>query len=140
MKRFVHIKDNVVFAYGESMTGIIAENVIEVTEDPSSYLNKRYVDGNFLDPQVINYITIDSNSVAVSKDKTYFSSDITEGKDIIVDSLEAIDIGMVWDGTDFNPAPSLIPAANQDIIDEQIRQREAWMQEMKNQEIILSEE
>ena len=140
MKNFVHIKDNVVFAYNESLTDIVGENVVEVSETGSSYLNKRYIDGDFLDPQIINYVTIDSNSIAVSKDKTYFSSDIIEGKDIVVNNLDSVDIGMVWDGTEFKPAPSTVPVANQEVIDEQIRQREAWMQEMKNLETISLED
>ena len=140
MKNFVHIKDNVVFAYNESLTDIVGENVIEVSGDPSSYLNKRYVNGDFLNPELINYITIDSNSIAVSKDKTYFSSDIIEGKDIVVDNVDSVNIGMKWNGTSFEVVSNQPTGNSQEIIDEQIRQREAWMQQMKNQEIISSEE
>jgi hypothetical protein len=140
MRNFLHIKDNVVFAYNESLVEITGENVVEVDSDPSSYLGKRYVNGQFLDSENINYISIDSNSIAVAKNTTLFSSDIVEGKDIVVESLDSVDIGMTWDGQNFYQMSPTLPAVNQELIDEQIRQRDAWAQQLKNEEVIFTEE
>ena len=142
MKTYLYIKDNVVFAYNESQNEIVGENIVEVQDSGAIYLDKRYINGEFLDKQEINYITIDTNNIAFSKNKTLFSSDLLEGKDIVVEDIDSIKIGMTWDGDKFNVTPSSVSVYPNEpgIVEELFRQREEAMQEAKNSEVLTSDE
>jgi len=51
MKHFVQLKDEVVFAFHSSSTevDIPGDNIIQVESDGEKYINQKYVNGSFVD-------------------------------------------------------------------------------------------
>jgi hypothetical protein len=98
MKNFVHLKDDVVFAYHTSDTDvdIPGDNIIEVPSNGESYLLKKYINGEFVDAPEIKYAVLDGDTV-VSIERTYFSSD---AKGPII-SNEDVKILWKWNGSSF---------------------------------------
>lgn len=103
MKHFVQLKDDVVFAFHSSSTeiDIPGDNIIEVQEDGEKFVNKKYVNGEFIDAPVIKYAVMNGNTVE-RIDSTIFSSEV---KGIIVDSNDIQPL-WTWDGTSFS-APTV---------------------------------
>lgn len=101
MKHFVQLKDDVVFAYHSSSTevDIPGDNIIEVDHEGESFLNKKYVNGSFVDAPVIKYAKLDSNNTVVSIHETVFSSDVPSDAKIVDDSVKILS---TWNGTDFS--------------------------------------
>ena len=100
MKHFVHLKDDVVFAYHESSVeeDIPGDNIIEVDHEGINYLKKKYVNGQFVDAPEIRYAKLDSNNTVVKIDSTVFSSDVPESAKVIGSE---VDILWKWNGTSF---------------------------------------
>jgi hypothetical protein len=100
MKYFVHLKDDVAFAYHESSTevDIPGDNIIEVDENVESYLSKKYVNGSFIEAPIIKYAILDNSNTVISIEKTIFSSD-AEGKHIITDPN--VKVLWKWNGSEF---------------------------------------
>lgn len=107
MKYFVHLKDDVVFAYHESSTevDIPGDNIIEVNNNGESYLGKKYVNGQFVDAPEIKYAVLDSDNdnTVIGIEKTIYSSDV-KGP-VISDSN--VKVLWKWNGSNFI-APSAI--------------------------------
>lgn len=101
MKYFVHLKDDVVFAFHQSETEIDVEgdNIIQVDGDGEQYLNKKYSNGSFVDAPVIRYAIIDSNNTVVGIKTTVFASEV--GNNIVIDN-DDVEVLWTWDGTQFN--------------------------------------
>lgn len=101
MKYFVQLKDDVVFAYHQSSTevDIPGDNIIEVDQDGEAFLNKKYVNGSFVDAPVIKYAKLDSNNTVVSISETVFSSDVPADAKVVDDSVKILS---VWNGSSFN--------------------------------------
>jgi hypothetical protein len=101
MKKYVQLKDGVVYAQHESENPVdtSAEHIIEVEEGSESYLLKRYVNGEFLDPQKIKWAVLDSanDDTVISIESTNFSSEV-DGP-IITD--ENVKVLWKWNGTEF---------------------------------------
>lgn len=106
MRYFVQLKDDVVFSYHESSTevDIPGDNIIQVDSDGENYLNKKYVDGSFIDAPTIKYATLDSNNTVVKINSTLFSSDVADSNMIIGPEVQVL---WTWDGTSFN-APATV--------------------------------
>jgi len=113
MKHFVQLKDDVVFAYHSSSTevDIPGDNIIEVDQDGEALLNKKYVNGSFVDAPVIKYATLDSNNTVVAIRETVFSSDVPSSAKIADDSVKILS---VWNGTSFDVPGSVAPIATID--------------------------
>jgi len=107
MKYFVHLKDDVVFAFHESSTevDIPGDNIIEVDHDGKDFLKKKYVNGSFVDAPEIVYVKLDSNNTVISVEKTVFSSDVKDGW--AISNNPDVDVLWKFDGTNFS-APSVI--------------------------------
>jgi hypothetical protein len=109
MKKYVQLKDNVVYAEHESANPVdtSAENVIEVEHGSESYLLKRYVDGQFLEPQKIKWALLDSanDNTVISIQTTNFSSEV-DGP-IITD--ENVKVLWKWNGTEFIAPVTVTP-------------------------------
>jgi hypothetical protein len=109
MKKYVQLKDGVVYAEHESDNPVdtSAENIIEVEEGSESYLLKRYVDGQFLDPQKIKWAVLDSanDNTVISIETTNFSSEV-DGP--IIDD-ENVKVLWKWNGTEFIPPVTVMP-------------------------------
>jgi len=113
MKHFVQLKDDVVFAYHSSSTevDIPGDNIVEVDQDGEALLNKKYVNGSFVDAPVIKYATLDSNNTVVALNETVFSSDVPSSAKIADDSVKILS---VWNGTSFDAPGSVAPIATID--------------------------
>jgi hypothetical protein len=113
MKHFVQLKDDVVFAYHSSSTevDIPGDNIIEVDQDGEAFLNKKYVNGSFVDAPVIKYATLDSNNTVVSLKETFFSSEVPSSAKIADDSVKILS---VWNGTSFDTATVVAPVSTID--------------------------
>jgi len=109
MKKYVQLKDNVVYAEHESENPVdtSADHVIEVEEGSESYLLKRYVNGEFLDPQKIKWAVLDSanDNTVISVESTNFSSEV-DGP-IITD--ENVKVLWKWNGTEFIAPVTVMP-------------------------------
>jgi hypothetical protein len=101
MKEYVHLKDGVVFAHHKTENDVddSSDNVIEVTGDLDSYLNKKYENGTFVTAPELRYAILDGNTV-VGIHKTFFSSDA--GSNILISNPD-VQILWTWNGTNFNP-------------------------------------
>jgi hypothetical protein len=110
MKHFVQLKDEVVFAYHSSSTevDIPGDNIIEVDQDGEALLNKKYVNGSFVDAPVIKYATLDSNNTVVALNETVFSSDVPSSAKIADDSVKILS---VWNVTYFDAPGSVAEVA-----------------------------
>ena len=113
MKHFVQLKDDVVFAYHSSSTevDIPGDNIMEVDQDGEALLNKKYVNGSFVDAPVIKYATLDSNNTVVALNETVFSSDVPSSAKIADDSVKILS---VWNGTSFDTATVVAPVSTID--------------------------
>jgi hypothetical protein len=109
MKKYVQLKDGVVYAEHESENPVdtSAENIIEVEEGSESYLLKRYVDGQFLDPQKIKWAVLDSenDNTVVSIESTNFSSEVN-GPIITNENVKVL---WKWNGTEFIAPVTVTP-------------------------------
>jgi hypothetical protein len=94
MKYFVHLKDDVVFAFHESSTevDIPGDNIIEVDHDGRDFLKKKYVNGSFIDAPEIKYVKLDSSNTVISVEKTVFASDVKDGWEIV----DNLDVDVLW--------------------------------------------
>jgi hypothetical protein len=106
MKYFVQLKDDVVFAYHSSSTevDIPGDNIIEVDENGEALLNKKYVNGSFVDAPVIKYAKLDSNNTVISMGETVFSSEVPSDAKLADDSVKILS---VWNGTSFDTPGSV---------------------------------
>lgn len=106
MNNYVQLKDSVVFAT-LSTAGEILEsaNIIKVDIDPELFVNKKYINGNFVDAPTIKYAIIDTNNnnTVIEIRKTLYESEI------IGPIIENNDVQVLWtwDGENFNP-PAII--------------------------------
>jgi hypothetical protein len=111
MGKYVQLKDGVVFAEHESANPVdtSAAHVIEVEEGSESYLLKRYVDGQFLDPQKIKWAVLDStnDNTVISIESTSFSSEV-DGP-VVTD--ENVKVLWKWNGTEFIAPVTVTPVA-----------------------------
>jgi hypothetical protein len=107
MKHFVQLKDDVVFAYHSSSTevDIPGDNIIEVPEEGTAYLNKKHENGNFVDATLIKYAVLDASNdnTVINIKETYFSSEV-DGP-VVTDSN--VKILWKWNGSEFI-APTVI--------------------------------
>lgn len=97
---FVQLKDDVVFAYHESSTevDIPGDNIIQVESDGEKFLNKKYVNGTFIDAPEIKYAILDNNNRVVGIGKTIFASEV---KDNIIINDPEVDVQWTWNGDNF---------------------------------------
>lgn len=108
MRYFVQLKDDVVFSYHESSTevDVPGDNIIQVESDGEKYLNKKYVNGSFIDAPVIKYATLDSNNTVVKINSTLFSSDVPNNELIVSDEVNIL---WKWDGSNFVSSSQVTP-------------------------------
>lgn len=110
MKYFVHIKDDVVFAWHQSSTevDIPGDNIFEVASADDSVLNKKFINGEFINAPLIKYAVLDedNDNTVIGIEKTYFSSDV-KGP-VITDN--AVKVLWKWNGTEF-VSPDTVSAA-----------------------------
>jgi hypothetical protein len=101
LKTFVHLKDDIVFAYHQSATevDIPGDNIIQVDVEGDSLLNKKYSNGNFIDAPVIKYAILDedNDNTVISIQKTVYSSEVTGP---IIDSND-VKVLWKWNGSEF---------------------------------------
>ena len=101
MRHFVQLKDGVVFAFHSSSVEVDlpGDNIIQVEEDGEKYLNKKYVNGEFVDAPLIKYAIIDedNNNTVIGIKSTYFTSDV-EGPIIENNDVKVL---WKWNGTSF---------------------------------------
>jgi hypothetical protein len=102
MKTFIQLKDDVTFAYVSSDRFV--DNSIEVDGNGNDYINKKFVNGQWIDAPLIRYAILDKNNIVVQIEKTYFSSEV--GNNPIIED-EDIDVLWSWDGINFNPPVTL---------------------------------
>ena len=114
MKTFIQFKDEVAFAYVSSNRFV--DNSIEVDRDGNDYMNKKLINGEWVDAPLIRYAILDKDNKVVGIEKTYFSSVV--GNNPIIED-EDVDILWSWDGINFNP-----PVTPQFIESEQIQQNQ----------------
>jgi len=114
MKYFVHVKDDVVFAWHSSSTeeDIPGDNVHQVEYADDSVLTKKLVNGNFVDAPVIKYAILDedNDNTVIGIEKTYFLSD---AKGPIINNSD-VKILWKWNGSEFI-APGFVGEAVQTI-------------------------
>jgi hypothetical protein len=110
MKHFVQLKDDVVFAFHSSSTevDIPGDSVIQVEEDGEKYINKKYVDGSFVDAPLIKYAVLDENNdnTIISIDSTRFLSNV---KGPVINNND-VKVLWKWNGVDFI-APAVVGPA-----------------------------
>ena len=109
MKKYVQLKDNVVYAEHESPNPVdtSAENILEVEASEESYLLKRYVNGEFLQPQEIKWALLDedNDNTVIGIKTTHFSSE-AEGPIITDNNVKVL---WKWNGSEFVSPESLAP-------------------------------
>lgn len=97
MKHYVQLKDGVVFAVISSDKEIeTSDTVIEVLDNPESYLNKGYDGDTFIDPELFKYAILDGNTVVEIK-KTYFISDIEKDNGVLINN-DSVKVLWEWNG------------------------------------------
>lgn len=97
MKHYVQLKDGVVFATISSDKELeLSDTVIEVMDNPDSYINKGYNGENFVDPEQLRYAILDGNTVIEIR-KTYFPSDIEKDSGVLINS-DAVKVLWEWNG------------------------------------------
>lgn len=110
MRHFVQLKDDVVFAFHSSSTevDIPGDNIIQVEEDGERYVNKKYVNGSFIDAPLIKYAILDENNdnTVISIESTRFSSEVS-GPVIANDNVKVL---WKWNGTEFIAPTTVGPA------------------------------
>lgn len=108
MKYFVHLKDDIVFAYHESSTevDIPGDNIIEVGSNGESFLGKKYVNGEFIDAPQIKYAILDedNDNTIIGIEKTVYASEV-KGPIITDNNVKVL---WKWDGANF-VAPNSVP-------------------------------
>jgi hypothetical protein len=106
MKYFVQLKDDVVFNFHSSSTevDIPGDNIIEVSENGEEHLNKKYVNGQFVDAPVIKYAVL-SGATVQRIESTIFSSEVN-GPIITSDDVAPL---WSWDGSNFAAPLSYAP-------------------------------
>lgn len=119
MKTYMQFKDGVAFAHITSS----AEVTDGVEVDPTvadSYLNKKYVNGSWVDAEKITYVVLNNDrSHVVEVKHTVFSSEIKE--DEVVSNNPNVLVGWSYDGTNFNE-PTIIEPVPVEVIREVIRE------------------
>ncbi len=110
MRYFVHVKDDVIYAWHESSSevDIDGDNVHQVEFADDSILNKKYVNGSVLDAEKIKYAVLDADNdnTVIGIKETYFSSEV-DGP-IITDS--SVKVLWKWNGSTF-VAPNVVAPA-----------------------------
>lgn len=108
MKHYVQLKDGVVYVHHQSPNSVdtSAEHIFDVDPSEESYLLKRYINGEFLEPQEIKWAVLDSDNdnTVIGIKTTNFSSEV-EGP-IITDAN--VKVLWKWDGSEF-VAPTTAP-------------------------------
>jgi hypothetical protein len=107
LKTFVHLKDDVVFAYHQSATeiDIPGDNIIQVEVEGESLLGKKYNNGNFINAPIIKYAIIDiDNNTVIGINKTFFSSEVNGP----IINNENVKVLWTWDGDNFNSPEEVI--------------------------------
>jgi hypothetical protein len=117
MKNYVFLKDSVVFACHTTDADLEPVNAqaVEVEENPESFMYKKYVDGEFLDAELIRYAIVDpnNNNTVVSIEKTYFPSDVKTENIIITDPN--VKVLWVWNGQTFISPEQFNQNSNEEI-------------------------
>jgi hypothetical protein len=130
MKKYVQLKDNVVYAEHESPNPVdtSSDNVIEVDATEESYLLKRYVGGDFLAPQEIKWALLDSDNdnTVIAIKSNYFSSEV-QGPVITDNNVKIL---WKWNGSEF-VAPEIVASVPVVTVE---------VQEPSNDEILSDEE
>jgi hypothetical protein len=102
MNNYVQLKDGIVFAT-LSTVGDIEESasIVKVDVEPETLLNKKYINGTFIDAPIIKFAVIDSNynNTVVEIGRTFYSSEVF-GPVIESDDVKVL---WTWDGENFNP-------------------------------------
>ena len=103
MKNYVYLKDGIVFAWNttDSEIELVSGEIVEVNENPENFMYKKYVDGSFVDSELIKYAIIDpnNNNTVISIEKTYFISEIKNENIIITDP--EVKVLWIWDQDKF---------------------------------------
>jgi hypothetical protein len=105
MKTFIQFKDDVAFTTVQ--TPGETDGVEVFTDNPEQFLNKKYVDGSWVDAPLIRYAILDDSNTVVQIDKTYFSSLV--GDNIVIENGADVRINSVWDGVSFTPPTYIEP-------------------------------
>lgn len=112
MRYFVHVKDDVIYAWHESSSevDIDGDNVHQVEFADDSILNKKYVNGSVLNAEKIKYAVLDADNdnTVIGIKETYFSSEV-DGP-IITDS--SVKVLWKWNGSTFESPTSVSSAVN----------------------------
>jgi|688.fasta_scaffold39257_6 hypothetical protein len=110
MRYFVHVKDDVIYAWHESSNevDIDGDNVHQVEFADDSILNKKYENGTISNADKIKYAVLDSenDNTVIGIKETYFSSEV-EGP-IINDS--SVKVLWKWNGESF-VSPNTVSSA-----------------------------
>jgi hypothetical protein len=97
MRTFIQFKDDV--AFSTIQTPGETEGVEVFTDNPEQFLNKKYINGSWVDAPLIRYAILDDTNTVVQIDKTYFSSLV--GENIAIEDGQDVRINSVWDGVGF---------------------------------------
>jgi len=101
MKHYAQLKDNVVFALHSSSneSSVFGDNIVEIEAEDENLLNKKYVNGEFVNAPIIKYAILDesNDNTVIGIESTYFSSDV-KGP-IIEDS--SVKVLWKWNGESF---------------------------------------
>jgi hypothetical protein len=100
MRYFVQLKDDVVFNFHSSDTevDIPGDNIIQVESDGEKFLNKKYVNGSFVEAPIIKYAILNGSTVE-RLESTLFASDVNG---VIISSDDVAPL-WTWDGSEFHP-------------------------------------
>lgn len=110
MRYFVHVKDDVIYAWHESSNevDIDGDNVHQVEFADDSTLNKKYENGTISNAEKIKYAVLDleNDNTVVGIKETYFSSEV-EGPIITDPSVRVL---WKWNGESFVSPNTVAPA------------------------------
>ena len=96
MRTFIQFKDDVAFS---TIQTVGETDGIEVfTDNPEQFLNKKFIDGSWVDAPLIRYAILDDTNTVVQVEKTYFPSLV--GNNIVIDD-PSIGVNAVWNGVNF---------------------------------------
>lgn len=119
MKTYMQMKDGIAFAHiatsGDFPDGIEVDATIA-----DSLLNKKYVNGSWIDAEKITYVTLNNNRDAVIEvNKTFYPSDVKD--DQVISNNADVLVGWNYDGSNFS-APEIIQPVPVEVINEVIRE------------------
>lgn len=88
---YVYLRNNI--AIGGIETHGQLPNEVEVDYLPADFLYKKYINGEWLEAEKFNYVTVDENKIVIEKYETYFPEDAPNQ---FILAPKEVDIGWFW--------------------------------------------